>query len=192
MPIRTGKENLAGLRDGRAVWLAGKRVGDVTTEPALKGCADAVAEVYDLQHNPAFEAKLTMTSPSSGDLVSLSYITPATVGELVRRREMIELLMRRNGGTMGRLPEYMGSIMVGLYDIRNLLGEEDPAFARNVESYFPYVRENDLALTHSFADAPRDTRLSRDQFENLRVVEERQDGVVVRGVKSVATLAPYA
>jgi aromatic ring hydroxylase len=105
---------------------------------------------------------------------------------------MIELLMRRNGGTMGRLPEYMASIMVGLYDIRNLLGEEDPAFARNVESYFEYVRENDLALTHSFADAPRDTRLARGEFENLRVVEERPDGIVVRGVKSVATLAPYA
>lgn len=192
MPIRTGKEYLAGLRDGRAVWLAGKQVGDVTSEPALKGCADAIAEVYDLQHNPDFQAKLTMSSPSSGGLVSLSYITPTTVEELLRRREMIELLMRRNGATMGRLPEYMASIMVGLYDIRNLLGEEDPAFARNVESYFTCVRENDLALTHSFADAPRDTRLSRDQFENLRVVEERPDGVVVRGVKSVATLAPYA
>ncbi len=192
MPIRTGKEYLAGLRDGREVWLAGRRVEDVTSEPALKGCADAVAEVFDLQHNPDLQAKLTMTSPSSRELVSLAYITPTTVEELVRRREMIEFLMRRNGATMGRLPEYMASIMVGLYDIRSLLSEEDPAFARNVESYFAYVRENDLSLTHSFADAPRDARLSRDQFENLRIVEERSDGIVVRGVKSVATLAPYA
>jgi len=34
-----------------------------------------------------------------------------------------------------------------------------------------YVRDNDLSLTHSFADAPHDARLSRDQFENLRVVK---------------------
>jgi aromatic ring hydroxylase len=192
MPIRRGEEYLAGIQDDREVWLEGKRVDDVTTHPDLGPCAHSLAEIYDLQHDPATRDLLTMTSPATGELVSLGYVLPETVDDLVKRRQMIEFLMRRTGGTAGRLPEYMASIMVGLYDVRHLLGEEDPEFAENVTSYFEYIRDNDLALTHSFADAPRDARFSRDQFENLRVVEERPDGIVVRGVKSVATLAPYA
>ncbi len=53
MPIRRGEEYLESLRDGRCVWLMGQRVEDVTTHPALAGCARSVAAVYDLQHDPA-------------------------------------------------------------------------------------------------------------------------------------------
>jgi aromatic ring hydroxylase len=192
MPIRTGNEYLEGIRDEREVWLEGKRVDDVTTHPKLEGCARMLAGVFDLQHDPEYQDLLTMQSPSSGELVGLGYIEPRSVEDLVCRRKMIEFLMRRTGGTTGRLPEYMASIVVGLYDVRHVLAEVDPSFADNIAKYFEYVRENDLSLTHSFADPPHDARLGRDQFENLRVVEERKDGVVIRGVKSVATLAPYA
>src|SRR5205814_4748073 len=95
VPIRRGDEFLASLRDGRQVWLGGERVEDVTTHVSLAGCARAVAEVYDLQHDPAHRALLTMESPTTGERVSLGYILPRTVEDLVRRRQLIELLMRR-------------------------------------------------------------------------------------------------
>ena len=41
MPIRRGEEYLESLRDGRCVWLMGQQVEDVTTHPALAGCAAA-------------------------------------------------------------------------------------------------------------------------------------------------------
>jgi 4-hydroxyphenylacetate 3-monooxygenase len=192
MPIRSGDEYLAGIRDGREVWLDGERVDDVTTHPRLKGFAQTLAAIYDLQRDPEVGPSLTMTSPTTGDRVGLGYILPRSVDDLVRRRQMIEFLMRRSGGTIGRLPEYMASILVGLYDVRHILAEADPAYAGNVEAYLEMCRENDVSLTHGFADAPHDQRLPRDRFENLRVVDKRPDGVVVRGVKSVATLAPYA
>jgi 4-hydroxyphenylacetate 3-monooxygenase len=192
MPIRRGSEFLEGIRDEREVWLEGKRVDDVTAHPQLEGCAKALAEIYDLQHDPEHRDLLTMTSPTTGDPVSFGYAEPRSVDDLVRRRHMIEFLMRRTGGTAGRLPEYMASIVVGLYDVRHLLAEVDPEFETNAANYLEYVREHDLSLTHSFADAPHDARLPREKFENLRVVEERPDGIVIRGVKSVATLAPYA
>ena len=43
MPIRRGEEYLESLRDGRCVWLMGQRVEDVTTHPALSGCARSTA-----------------------------------------------------------------------------------------------------------------------------------------------------
>src|SRR5258708_5795883 len=191
MAIRRGEAYLAGLQDEREIWLEGKRVDDVTTHPDLAACAQSVAEVYDLQHDPSCQDILTMVLPD-GERVSRGFAEPRSVQDLVARREMIEFLMRRSGGTTGRLPEYMAAIMVGLHDVRHILGAEDPGFADNVAEYFGYIRANDLALTHSFADAPRDGRLSRDKFENLRVVEERAHGTVIRGVHSVAPRPPPA
>jgi 4-hydroxyphenylacetate 3-monooxygenase len=192
MGIRRGSEFLAGIQDDREVWLDGKRVENVTTHPDFAGCARALAELYDLQHDPAFSDLLTIPSPTTGDRVSRGYTLPGTADDLRKRREMIEWLMRRTGGTAGRLPEYMASIVVGLYDVRGILAQVDPGYADNAAAYLEFVRENDLSLTHSFADAPHDARIPREGFENLRTVEERPDGIVIRGVKSVATLAPFA
>ena len=49
MPARTGDEFLKGLRDGREIWVGAERVEDVTGHPALRGAAETVAAIYDLQ-----------------------------------------------------------------------------------------------------------------------------------------------
>ena len=52
-------------------------------------------------------------------------------------------------------------------------------------------REQDLCLTHGFADPPHN-RSRGDDFPYLRVVEETPNGITIRGAKAVATLAPFA
>ena len=52
MGIRNGAEVLAGMRDGRAVFIDGERVADVTRDPRFAGGARTLASLYDLQHKP--------------------------------------------------------------------------------------------------------------------------------------------
>ena len=75
---------------------------------------------------------------------------------------------------MGRLPEYMAAIIVGLYDVRATLAEVELGYADNIAAYMEFCRENDVALTHSFADAPKDMRIPRERFENLRLTGASQ------------------
>ncbi len=189
--LRTGAEYLESLRDGREVWLGGERV-DVTTHPLLAPGAHAIAEVYDLQNDPNHRDLLTMTSPDTGDPVSAAWRLPRSTEDLVRRRAMIELLMRRTGGTMGRLPEYMAAILMGLHNARDLLASENPMYAERVATYFAHCREQDLCLSHGFTDPPRDRNRPASDMEYLHVVERNSDGIVIRGAKAVATIAPYA
>src|SRR5690349_21829347 len=56
--IRTGEEYRAGLRDGRAVWIDGERVADVTVHPAFKPIVDAKARMYDMAHEPAYAPQM--------------------------------------------------------------------------------------------------------------------------------------
>ena len=192
MPIRRGEQFLESLRDGRQVWLRGEKVDDVTTHPALAGCARSIAEVYDLQHDPAYQDLLTMESPTTGQLVGLGFLLPRSSEDLIRRRRMIEFLERRCGGVAGRLPEFLATLLVGLYDVREIVGQENPAYSGNIAKYFEYCRENDLSLTVSFGDPQKDQSRSSTDFEYLKVVERRPEGIVISGCKPVATLAPYA
>jgi len=191
MTLRTGAQFLESLRDGREVWLGGERV-DVTQDPRLAPCANAIAEVYDLQHDPAYRELLTVTSPKTGEPVSRAWVLPQMTEDLVRRREMIEFLMRRCGGTMGRLPEYMATILMGLHNAGDILEKADAAYPQRVARFFEECRDNDLCLTHGFTDPPRDRGLPPTSFEPLHVVTRDDNGIVIRGAKAVATLAPYA
>jgi 4-hydroxyphenylacetate 3-monooxygenase len=192
MGIRTGAEYLAGLRDGREVWLDGKRVPDVTADVQLAPYAQALAGIFDLQHEPDHRQLLTFESPSSGDLVSLAYQLPRSAEDLTRKRLMFELLERRCGGVLGRHPQYVAVAVLGLYSIRHLCAKVNPAFASNIERYLERCRECDLSITFGFTDPPRDRALDASAMEYLKVVERRPDGIVVRGAKAVATAAPYA
>jgi aromatic ring hydroxylase len=192
MPIRLGKEYLESLRDGRRVWLMGQQVEDVTTHPRLAGCARSVAAVYDLQHDPAYQELLTMPSPSTGQPVSLAYLLPRSVDDLARQRRMYECLVRRAGGVAGRLPQHLATVVLGLYDVRDLLGAEDAAFTAHVSHYFEYCREHDCSIATIFSDPLHHRNYPVSKQEPLRVVQRRADGIVVRGAKGVGTQAPYA
>ena len=52
MGVRTGQEYIESLRDGRAIYVAGERVQDVTTFPPFRGVVQTLARLYDLQHDP--------------------------------------------------------------------------------------------------------------------------------------------
>ena len=64
MGIRTGKELLESLHDGRALFIDGERVEDVTTDRRFAGAARSLAELYDMQHDPALVERMT-SRPSS-------------------------------------------------------------------------------------------------------------------------------
>ena len=192
MPIRRGEEYLESLRDGRRVWLMGQRVEDVTTHPALAGCARSVAAVYDLQHDPAHHDLLTMPSPTTGQPVSLAYLLPQSVDDLRRQRRMYECLVRRAGGVAARLPQHLATVVSGLYDIRDLLGTADPDFAAHVAQYFEYCREHDCSIGTIFSAPLHHRNHPVAAQEPLRVVGRRVNGIIVRGAKGVGTQAPYA
>jgi len=65
---------------------------------------------------------------------------------------MYECLVCRAGGGAARLPQHRATVVLGLYDVRDLLGREDPAFADRVARYFEYCRENDRSIATVFSD----------------------------------------
>jgi 4-hydroxyphenylacetate 3-monooxygenase len=150
MAIRTGKQFLEGLRDGREIYLEGERVTDVTTHPHVARMAQTLAKVYDLQHDPKYADEMTFTSPSSGELVALSYMIPQDHADLARRRRALEIVADEVHGMLGRTPDYVNVQVTAARQMAAAFGENDPRLGENLIKYHEYIRENDLCLTHAF------------------------------------------
>ena len=83
MSARTGRQFLEGLRGDREVWVEGQRVGDIVTHPAFSGAANALAEVFDLQHAQA--DRCLMPDPETGESINVSHIVPRCREDLQTR-----------------------------------------------------------------------------------------------------------
>jgi 4-hydroxyphenylacetate 3-monooxygenase len=189
MPIRTGEAYLASLRDGRQTWIDGALIPDVTTDRRLAGAAHSMAALYDMQHG---HADMTFTSPSSGDQVGLSFIQPATVNDLIRRRGMVKTWMDATCGMFGRSPDFMNVMLTGLASSYRTFG--DP-FGQNILNYYVHCRENDIAMTHTLINPQVDrSRPVHEQQKDLaaRIVKDTDAGMVVHGARMVSTLCAYS
>ncbi len=194
MAVRNGAAYLAGLRDGRSIWLRGKRVADVTTEPGLARTAQTIAAYYDFQSRPELCDLMTYETDDD-DRAPVSFIQPRSKDDLRRRADAYAAWAEVSCGLMGRSPDYMNAAVAAVGMAQSFWGRADPALGEHAQNVYLRCRRGDLCLTHTFITPMVDRfKALKDQepYTNAGVVRRTEDGIVVRGAKSVATLAPFA
>jgi 4-hydroxyphenylacetate 3-monooxygenase len=192
MALRSGASYLEALKDGREVWLGGERVNDVTAHPQLAGCAASLAENFDLQRNPEYAGLLTSVSPRTETPIGRQWHLPRSSEDLTRGREMYEFYQRRAGGVLGRHPQHMAGVLMGVYGSRGEVATINEEWAENIENHFDYCRESDIALAFAAGEPHRDRKLPASVMDYLKVVESRPDGIIVRGGLMAATNSIYS
>lgn len=190
MPAKTGKEYIERLKKANNnVYIHGERVDDVTEHPAFKNVVQSMAHLYDLQYEKP--EKMLYTSPTTGNKVGMTFKVPETIDDLIARREAIQEWARTSGGMMGRSPDYMNAEVMAAGAASDFFAEADPAFAENARKYYEYARENDLSVTHTLIH-PQVNRAKaqaeqKDANVALHLVEKKSDGIIVDGVRLLAT-----
>jgi 4-hydroxyphenylacetate 3-monooxygenase oxygenase component len=193
---RTGRQYLDELgRDEREIWLGGERITNPLDHPLLASGAESIARVFDLQHEHPDE--MLMPSPDDGSLVNVTHVIPRSKEDLERRRRAIEITAGATAGMMGRTPDYLNvtfACFAGRSDVWARRGNEQGA--ANLVAYQKEMRDRDLSTTHTIINPQVDR--SKPEAEQaagevaLHKVGETSEGVVVRGARMLATLAPFA
>src|SRR5947209_155958 len=199
----TGQRYIESLRDGREVWLDGKRIEDVTTHPAFRDMIKSLADVYDLQ-NSTYRDEMTYVDPESGVRTSYSWLIAKDHAESSLKRRNSQLWNQLTWGQLGRSPDILApyiSNLVGRKDAFGAFKHPKCDFGENIVNYYKYCRDNDLFLTHALGD-PQVDRSGQNQNEKrttpedeeiaLHVVEETDAGVVVSGGKQLSTAAVHS
>ena len=198
MPARTGAEYIKSLHDNPAeVYLNGKRVKDVTTHPGLRNGVQTMAKLLDMQHDVKLRDEMTYESPTTGDRVGLSFLTPRTIEDLERRRGMMQHWARTTCGMMGRSPDFMNVNMMAMAAAGDYFAQNRPEFKQNMQNYYELIRENDLVLTHTLLNLQRNRAPGATPLEDrtdiaLSVIKETDAGIIVHGARVLATLAPLS
>jgi 4-hydroxybutyryl-CoA dehydratase/vinylacetyl-CoA-Delta-isomerase len=195
MAIRSPEEFKESLRDGRRVFMFGEQVDDVTTHPILKISTDTAAGDFVLTHSedPAVRDLFVAPHPDTGEPVSRYFIPPHTSEDLETRLRMIGQSIRLTGGLpFGK--DVGTDAMYAIMTTAHQMGK--PEYVERARSYLEHLRENDLNLCGAITDVKGDRSKTPSQQAHpdyyVHVVDQTDEGIVVRGSKIHITGAPVA
>lgn len=192
MTIRTGKQYIDSIRDGREVYINGTRVRDVPAHPMFKPLVDIRARIYDMQHDSV--TRKLMTVEQDGETNAIGNILPLTQEDWWAKRLATDTVLEDIGGIVTRVGDETVGEMWSLYDGQDLLNQVDPQFSKNIENHVRNVVSADPFHVSANTDPKGDrSRPPQEQDPDmlLHVVKESDRGIVVRGAK-YETAAAYA
>jgi 4-hydroxyphenylacetate 3-monooxygenase len=190
--IRSGEEYKASIRDGRAVYMNGERIKDVTTHPSFKPLVDIRARIYDLQHDP--QTRHLMTYREDGESHAVNNKLPLSQQDWWDKRRATDTVLEDIGGVVTRVGDETVGEMWSLFDGQDVLNEVDPQFSKNIRNHIFKVLHSDPFHVSANTDPKGDrSKAPQDQDPDmlLHVVKETDAGIVVRGAK-YETAAAYA
>lgn len=193
--LRTGKEHLERLRDGRVVYIGKERVDDVTTHPAFRHGAQTAADIYDMKADPA-NREITAFE-EDGELFSSYYILAKNRDDLRKRSDTHRKIAEVTHGFFGRSPDHVASFVTGMCTKSDVLDTERNKFSANLQAYYEHMRRNDIYAAYAVLppQAARDPAFYQKQnlpVPTLQLIREEDDGVVISGMKMLATGAVIA
>ncbi|MEE3261416.1 MAG: 4-hydroxyphenylacetate 3-hydroxylase N-terminal domain-containing protein [Candidatus Latescibacterota bacterium] len=194
MPLRTAEQYREGLRDGRVVYYRGQRVEDVTTHEQLSIGVRHTSLDYEIAEDTEHRDLFTWTD-EAGQVHSRYYKHPAHTQDLLNRREMIETSTRLADSTVLLIKEIGTDALFALDLVSRFVDEKAGTdYHDRVSAFHAHARDHDLSLAVAQTDVKGDRALLPSEQTHpdyyVRIVEEREDGIVVRGCKAHTTNTP--
>ena len=189
---KTGAEHLASLHDARAVFIDGRRVEDVTVDPAFRNAVASAAALYDFQSRPENLERMTFAS-GGGRRVNRCWQIPRNYEELVKRRQALVAWAEQSA--VGRSPDHVASSLLGQVIGIEVFRRHGEARAKALLDYFDYASRNDLFVSYVIINPQADrSKAWGEQDSELvaQIVDEDVGGITVRGAKMLGTSAIMA
>lgn len=186
--VRTGEEYRRAINDGRRVWIDGERVENIVEHPVTAGMVETHARWYDLHSDAAWDDRL-WRSDENGDRVPVCFTQPHTAQELQQLAEALRAGAFLNAGNISH-PACWGMLLVGgLHEmlVTLKLGQPERAGA-----YLESLCTESRYLTGAYAPSQVARFKGEEDRVVVHVVDDRDDGIVVRGGFGIATGAVYA
>ncbi len=191
MAMKTGKEYIESLRKLHLnVYMFGEKVESPVDHPIIVPSMNAVALTYDLALDPQYEDFTAAISHLSGKKINrFNHIFQST-DDLVKKVKRQRMLGQKTACCFQRCvgQDAMNAVYSTSYEVDQKF---ETHYFDNFVKYLQYVQEEDLVTDGAMTDVKGDRGLSpskqKDPDLYLRVVERREDGIVVNGCKAHQT-----
>lgn len=186
--MKTSKEYKQSLKKMRPnIYKFGELIKDVTTHPATKRTVEGHAQIFDAAQKDEYKDILTTKSDLTNKRVVRYLSILKNADDMIANVRMKRLMFNLTGTcTGGRCAGFnaLNAMWAATYDIDKEFKTE---YHKRIKNWLKDAQERDITLAGALTDPKGDRSKSPSQQDDpdmsLHVVEEREDGIVVRGAK---------
>jgi 4-hydroxybutyryl-CoA dehydratase/vinylacetyl-CoA-Delta-isomerase len=190
MALMTGEEYVESIRSLKLnVYMFGEKVENPVDDPILRPSLNSVKVTYDLAQLPEYEDLMTVTLEDGRKINRFANIHRST-DDLIKKVKMQRLCGQKTASCFQRCVgmDAFNAEWSTTYEIDKKYGTK---YHENFKKYLKMVQDKDLTVDGAMTDPKGDRSLAPHEQPDLdmylRVVERREDGIVVRGAKAHQT-----
>ena len=185
--LMTPAEYVESLRKlNTRVYMFGEKVDNWVDHPIIRPSINCVAMTYGLAQDPQYKDLMTATSNLTGETVNRFSHLHQSTQDLVNKVKMQRLCGQKTASCFQRCVgmDAFNAVYSTTFEIDEAHGTN---YHENFVNFLKYVQEKDLVVDGAMTDPKGDrSKGPSDQADLdlfLRIVEKREDGIVVRGAK---------
>lgn len=190
MALMTGEEYVESMRKLKLnIYMFGEKIENPIDHPILRPSLNSVKATYDLAQLPEYEDLMTVTLEDGRKINRFANIHRST-DDLIKKVKMQRLCGQKTAACFQRCVgmDAFNAEWSTTYEIDAKYGT---SYHENFKKYLRMVQDEDLTVDGAMTDPKGDRGLAPhaqpDPDMYLRVVERRDDGIVVRGAKAHQT-----
>ena len=190
MALMTGEEYVESMRKLKLnIYMFGEKIENPIDHPILRPSLNSVKATYDLAQLPEYEDLMTVTLEDGRKINRFANIHRST-DDLIKKVKMQRLCGQKTAACFQRCVgmDAFNAEWSTTYEIDAKYGT---SYHENFKKYLRMVQDKDLTVDGAMTDPKGDRGLAPhaqpDPDMYLRVVEHRDDGIVVRGAKAHQT-----
>lgn len=191
MALMTREQYVESLRKmNLKVYLFGELIENPVDHPVIRPSMNSVAMTYELAQQDEYKELMTAKSNLTGEIVNRFCHLHQSTEDLKNKVKMQRLLGQKTAACFQRCVgmDAFNAIYSTTFEMDEKHGT---TYHKRFVDYMKFVQENDLTVDGAMTDPKGDRGLSPSQQEDpdlfLRIVETREDGIVVRGAKAHQT-----
>ena len=191
MGLMTKEEYIESIRRRTpTAYMFGEKITDVVANPRLRAGIEATAATYELAQMEEYRDLLVTRSPLINEPINRFTLPPGSIEDLVARVKINRTLGNWVGTCHQRCTglDCLSALSIVTYDIDQKHGGN---YFGRFKEFLKHVQKNDLTCNAGVTDVKGDRSLGpqaqADKDMYLHIVEQRDDGIVVRGAKAHQT-----
>ncbi len=186
MPLKTPEEYFESIKRPVNLYMFGEKIKDFWNHPIIKPSINTVMKIYELAQKEEYKDLMTVKSSLTGEIINRFTHIHQSIDDLIKKVKMQRLIGQETGCCFQRCVGFDAAN--ALYSITYEIDKKHGTnYFERFKKYWIEVQTQDLMVSGTMTDTKGDrSKRPKDQPDPdayLHIVEENDDGIIVRGAK---------
>jgi 4-hydroxybutyryl-CoA dehydratase/vinylacetyl-CoA-Delta-isomerase len=186
MPLKTPEQYLESIKRPVNLYMFGEKVNEFWNHPIIRPSINTVMKIYELAHIDEYKDLMTAKSHLTGNIINRFTHIHQSTEDLIKKVKMQRLLGQHTACCFQRCVGF--DTANALYSVTYEIDKKyNTDYHNRFKKYWIEVQNQDLMVDGCMTDTKGD-RSKRpidqpDPDAYLHIVEENDDGIIIRGAK---------